>query len=1144
MRRQRFIGAALLLASALGAEHAAAQTLSDLLINEVVVTPTAGEFVEIINTGSVSLDLTDVYLTDATFAGDSVFYFKIVTGDLAQAGGGGFSDWHARFPTGATIAPGELQTVSLAGATEFFGEYGALPTYEMCDTDRAVPDMLEALVGSIDCAANSPGFTNGGEFLVLYTWDGASDLVADIDYLVWGDKDEAVDKSGASIDGPDGDMDPSTYQSDTAIATQAVVAAGGHAGGDAFARADPSEGAEVQDGGNGVSGADETSEDLFSTYCQAAATPGVSNDCEPPPPPVDATLVLNEFQYDPASDTAGDANGDGIRDGSEDEFIELVNAGTDVLDISDWTIADQVDVRHEFAPGTLLAPNCGIVVFGGGAPTGEFGGFTVATASSGLLGLNNGGDTIFIADGSGALVTEFTYDGSLAADQSATRDPDLLGAFVPHTTAIGGEGALFSPGKRVDESEFGDCSGPVLTLIHDIQGAQHRSPLEGQVVSVEALVTVVTADGFYLQEEDIDADGDPATSEGIFVFNGSNAKPTVGDLVQITDEVEEFRPGDNRTTITQFVFPNFTIMSSANPLPTPVVLGVDRVQPTQIIDNDSVDTINIEIDGSFDANEDGIDFYESLEGMLVQANDLFVSGGTTVFGSTAPGNVELYTLVDNGANAGPRTINGGVYIAPSDFNPENLVLNNEIVQLPLDAKAGDLIPGAVTGIITSNFGKYFLQPTSALGTVIDGALPPESTTLIGDAERLTVASYNVENLDPQDGDGDADVADGKFIAIASSIVNQLGSPDIIGLQEMQDSSGSLDDGIVDAELTAAELIVHIEAEGGPTYEYVEVAPFDRDNGGQPGGNIRTALLYNPARVRFVESGNAGAGDAVDAIDGPGVPDLTLSPGLIDPSQFVDSRKPIVGEFLFNGQTVYVVSNHWNSKSGDSGLFDVLQPPVLFSETERLVQSDAVTAFVQDLLTLNPSVKLVVLGDLNDFEFSSPVQQLVDAGLTNLVETIPPSERYSFVFNGNSQVLDHVLVSPSLAGDALLDMVHVNADFAETQNRASDHDPLAASLFLPTRADETFAYYRDSVGAGSIVGEGVDEAQTRRRLARVGGLIVRLDLRLDGGQNAASCALLDALNSLTDGVGDDFVSGDGVAELRTRFESIAAGAGCQ
>lgn len=240
--------------------------LEELVISEIVVTPTAGEFFEIHNRGVDPLDLTDVYVTDATGAGN--FYYNITTG--ANYGGGSSADFHARFPSGASIAAGEYQTVAING-TAFNGEYAVNATYELNDSG-ATPNMLEAVPGSIN---NQGGLSNAGEFLVLYHWDGVSDLVADIDYVVWGDQNEAVDKTGVTIGG-------ATYANDTAIGSQEVVAPGAHAFGDSFQRSDLTEGTETTDNGNGVTGNDETSENLSVTFTEGAPTPNLGIGEVPP----------------------------------------------------------------------------------------------------------------------------------------------------------------------------------------------------------------------------------------------------------------------------------------------------------------------------------------------------------------------------------------------------------------------------------------------------------------------------------------------------------------------------------------------------------------------------------------------------------------------------------------------------------------------------------------------------------------------------------------------------------------------------------------------------------------------------------------------------------------------------------------------
>ena len=174
-------------------------------------------------------------------------------------------------------------------------------------------------------------------------------------------------------------------------------------------------------------------------------------------------LILNEVLTDPPSDDAattdvveGDANGDGTRSPSDDEFVELVNTNTSQIDISGYTISDGAGLRHTFPENTLLDGGKAIVVFGGGSPTGDFGGATVQTATGGSLSLNNTGDKVVVNDNDGNTIIEFEWGGSTiydgGADQSLTRDPDLTGDFILHTTTVAG--GTYSPGTQSDGSAF------------------------------------------------------------------------------------------------------------------------------------------------------------------------------------------------------------------------------------------------------------------------------------------------------------------------------------------------------------------------------------------------------------------------------------------------------------------------------------------------------------------------------------------------------------------------------------------------------------------------------------------------------------------------------------------------------------------
>ncbi|MDB9720885.1 lamin tail domain-containing protein [Winogradskyella sp.] len=165
-------------------------------------------------------------------------------------------------------------------------------------------------------------------------------------------------------------------------------------------------------------------------------------------------FLINEVNYDPEAGLAGDANGDGTRDANEDEFIEFYNSGPE-LDLSGYTISDASAVRHTFPAGTIIPVNGVLVVFGGGTPTGDFGGALVQTASEGQINMSNGGDLVTLRDASGAEVLTFDINPlSGNPNESYTRSPDLTGNFVQHASVDAANGALFSPGTRLDGSSL------------------------------------------------------------------------------------------------------------------------------------------------------------------------------------------------------------------------------------------------------------------------------------------------------------------------------------------------------------------------------------------------------------------------------------------------------------------------------------------------------------------------------------------------------------------------------------------------------------------------------------------------------------------------------------------------------------------
>ena len=552
----------------------------------------------------------------------------------------------------------------------------------------------------------------------------------------------------------------------------------------------------------------------------------------------------------------------------------------------------------------------------------------------------------------------------------------------------------------------------VLVPIHEIQGSSHISPLNGQLVSTQGIVTAKRTNGFYMQDPNPDAD--EATSEAIFVFTSSSPAVAIGDMVLVTGTVQEFRSGgasSTNLTTTEISNPgrSVTIESSGNPLPAPTIIGSGgRIPPAMVIEDDA--TGDVETSGVFDPANDGIDFYESLEGMLVQVNDAVAVGPTRDFGS----NREIAVVGDNGANASVRTNRGGLVIRANDFNPERIILNDLIAGGPIlpPVNVGDSFPGTTVGVIDYSFGNFKLQVIS-LPPLSDNGLQKEVTTPAA-TNQLAVATFNVANLAPTD-------PPSKFAEMANLIVNNLKSSDVLGIEVLQDNTGAIDNGVVDATLTWNILIAAIQAAGGPTYNYRQIDPVNDQDGGLPGGNIRQGFLFRTDRgLSFVDrpGGNSISANAV--VSGATGPELLFSPGRIDPLNpaFNFSRKPLAGEFMYHGDKVFIIANHFNTKSGDDPLFGHFQPPILSSEIQRILQAQIVNNFVNSILALDPDANVIVLGDLNDYEFSLPLAILKGAVLNNLIETLPQEERYTYVFDGNSQALDHILVSARLFGAPL------------------------------------------------------------------------------------------------------------------------------
>lgn len=390
-------------------------------------------------------------------------------------------------------------------------------------------------------------------------------------------------------------------------------------------------------------------------------------------------------------------------------------------------------------------------------------------------------------------------------------------------------------------------SGVVLTApahadgvrVHDVQGTTRISPYAGQqVTDVAGIVTGVrdhgSSKGFWMQDPEPDAD--PATSEGVFVFTSSAPKVSAGDAVTVTGTVSEYVPGGTSSgnqSVTEITRPQVTIVSSGNALPAPARIDARSVPDAYAPAGDAA--ANNSVNGlTLRPKKYALDLYESLEGMNVRVTDARVVTATDPY-------TELWVTVKPHEN--PTRRGGTVYGSYASQNTGRLQIQTlgPTADFP-SATVGDTLAGATTGPLDyTQFGGYTLV-ASELGTLRAGGLERESTHRQSSRE-LAVATYNVENLDP---------SDGTFADHADAIVHHLKSPDIVSLEEIQDNNGATDDGTVAADRTLGKLIDAVVAAGGPRYEWRGIDPVDGQDGGEPGGNIRQAFLFNPARVSFTD----------------------------------------------------------------------------------------------------------------------------------------------------------------------------------------------------------------------------------------------------------------------------------------------------
>ncbi|HEY0719475.1 MAG TPA: hypothetical protein VGD68_17810, partial [Streptosporangiaceae bacterium] len=496
--------------------------------------------------------------------------------------------------------------------------------------------------------------------------------------------------------------------------------------------------------------------------------------------------------------------------------------------------------------------------------------------------------------------------------------------------------------------------------------------------------------------------------------------------------------------------PTVTVTSTGNPLPAPVVIGVHGVlPPAQNIFGGRAST-DVTTVNSFHPLRRALDFYQGLDSEYVQVENPVAIG---------PSNDYAFAVApDNGSGAGLRTPAGGL----ADFAAASVNSRRLQVYAPTGVPAptvnvGDHFSGPVEGIMTEYDGNPELDLTASVAGVSHG-LTPQVAPAPGTGQ-LSVATYNLDNLSPK-------TAASKFTSLAQQVVTNLRSPDILAVQEIQDNDGATDDGVVAADVTLSDLVSAIRAAGGPAYSWTEIDPVNDQDGGQPGGNIRQVILYRTDQGLSFDSIPGGGPTVADSVTGHGAPTaLAQSPGRIDPgnqafaagqtltapgttrtSPSAASRKPLAAQFSYHGHTIFVINNHLDAKLTDDADFGRYQPPILWSEIQRDEQAQVIHDFVTSIEKADPSADVITLGDLND-QGHARAFHILESGhaLADTISRLPLNQRYDYVFDGNSEGLSGLLVSPALARVTThAAPVHINADFA---SQTSDHDPLLADFAI-------------------------------------------------------------------------------------------------
>jgi predicted extracellular nuclease len=663
-----------------------------------------------------------------------------------------------------------------------------------------------------------------------------------------------------------------------------------------------------------------------------------------------------------------------------------------------------------------------------------------------------------------------------------------------------------------------------LVAIHDVQGSGNTSPLAGQTVVTEGIVTARKTNGFFLQAADGEADGNPATSEGVFVFTSSapSATATVGNRVRVQAAVSEFVSASNphQLTITELTSPVLSLLSTGNPLPAPVEVTAALANPASAIDS-----------------------LERLEGMRVGVPTLRVVAPVGAFineaNATSPPDGVFFGVVpgvarpfrEPGVGALDTTaFPAGVTPPVFDTNPERIRIQStgQAGAVALGADVGDVVTGLV-GVLDYGFGVYSLLPDPAAAIAVTPGASPAAVSVAKSSE-ITIGGFNLERFfDDVNAPGISDpvltpvALENRMKKTANAICGYVRTPDILGVVEVENLP------------VLQQLAQHINA-GNTLFpgscakdpQYVAYLEEGNDVGGIDIGFLVNGTEVAPGVKRVEVLGVEQIGKASTFAN----PDGSTSLLNDRPSLVLRAR---VNQANGAHYDVTVIANHLRSLTdvnsvaagGNGWATDGAR-----IRAKRAAQAKEVADFVQAEQAAHPGERLVLLGDFNAFEFNdgytdsmgiitgreagpSEVLNYVDSPvsvpLTNMASLSPEAERYSFSFDGNAQSLDHMVVNQALLDSTTgvrAEHARINSDFGEDNYgdftvpvRVSDHDPVVLFLGDAAFATADLAATVQAQQASVVIGQpavfGVGVANGGPDAAAPVSLDLTLDLAREG-----------------------------------------------